>query len=210
MGFFIPGKRAGPGGCIPHHFSSKNSAGYTAIELLVVSSIMITISAIVLLGFGVLNDSVALNRSSRDLAVTLRRAQNMALAVTGVSAIGNEVPPAIGIQLTKGASTYLLFADRAGLPRDYKYGASDGELIQSFRFDRNVIAYQFFDVDGDVISPAGGVLHIIFSAPEADISITDGNGDTYPEWAKVDIVFRSPSGKEKTIIVRESGQISVK
>ena len=193
-----------------HKNQSKFSAGDTAIELLVVSSIMITISAIVLLGFGILNDSVALNRSARDLAVMLRRAQNMALAVTGVSAIGNEVPPAVGIQLTQGASTYLLFADRSGSFRDYKYGASDGELIQSLRFDRNVVAYQFLDVDGDPISPAEGVLHIIFSAPEADLRITDGNGNGDPKWAKVDIIFRSPSGKTKILTVRESGQISVK
>ena len=197
MSFFILGK-------------CRRSGGYTAIELIVVTSIIIIISTIVLLGFGVLNDSVALNRSSRDLAVVLRRAQNMALAVTGVSAIGNEVPPAVGIQLTQGASTYLLFADRAGSFRDYKYGASDGEFIQSLRFDRNVIAYQFLDVDGDPISPAEGVLHIIFSAPEADLRITDGNGNGDPKWAKVDIIFRSPSGKTKILTVRESGQISVK
>jgi len=188
---------------------SKFSAGYTAIEVVIVASIMMVISAIVLVGFGGLNDSVALNRSVRDLAVVLRRAQNMALAVTGVPAIGNVVPPAVGVELTKGASTYLLFADRVG-SRDNKYGSSDGELIQSSRFDRNVVAYQFFDVSGDIINPAGGVLNIIFSAPEADLRITDGNGNGDSDWAKVDIVFRSPSGKEKVITVRESGQITVR
>ena len=59
MSFFILGK-------------CRRSGGYTAIELLIVTSIMITISAIVLLGFGVLNDSVALNRSARDLAAPSR------------------------------------------------------------------------------------------------------------------------------------------
>lgn len=224
MGFFILGKRGRSGGYSFRSFGFRilsanrriefrisGRAGYTAIEFLVVISIMITISAIVLLGFGVLNDSVALNRSARDLAVVLRRAQNMALAVTNVSAIGNEVPPAVGIQLTKGAVTYLLFADRAGT-RDNKYGSSDGELIQSFRFDRNVIVSKFLNVDGDEFSPAGGILNVIFFAPEADLRITDVtcNFSCDPKWAKVDIVFRSPSGKEKTITVRESGQITVR
>ena len=185
-------------------------SGYTAIELIVVSSIMITISAIVLLGFGVLNDSVALNRSSRDLAVVLRRAQNMALAVTGIQAIGNVVPPAVGIELTKGSSVYYMFGDRNDVtsPNNFRYDSSN-ERIQENTFDRGVRVKEFRVAGGIAFTPVGNKLNIVFSAPEANPDITDGDGAGAPPDA-VDIVLESGSGKTKTITIRESGQISVK
>lgn len=186
----------------------SDQSGYSALELVVVMGIMVTISVVVLLGFGTLNDTVAVNRSARDLAVSLRRAQNMSLAVRGVTAVGGEVPPAVGIQLTKAGASYIVFADRA-LSRDFKYMSSSGELIEIIRFERNVIVADFLDASGSPFTPAGNVLHIIYSSPEADPRMTDGDGIGGASLAKVEIVLRSPNGKEKKVIVRESGQISV-
>ena len=186
----------------------SDKSGYSALELVVVMGIMVTISAIVLVGFGTLNDTIAVNRSARDLAVSLRRAQNMSLAVRGIPAIGGEVPPAVGIQLTKGGSSYLVFADRAA-SQDRKYMSSSGEGIETIRFERNVFVDRFLDASGGSFTPAGNVLHVLYSSPEADPRMTDGDGNGNASWAKVEIVVRSPGGREKKVIVRESGQISI-
>jgi prepilin-type N-terminal cleavage/methylation domain-containing protein len=189
------------------HSRHGGRAGYTAIELIVVAAIMVVISSIVLVGFGSLNATTALNQSARDLAVIIRRAQNKSLSVSGIPEIGNEVPPAIGIQLTKNAGSYILFADRAS-SRDNKYLASSGELIATQLFQRGVTVVRFLDANGNEIISTS-VLHVIFSAPEANPVVTDANGAGNSTWSKVDIVLRSPSGRERTITVRESGQISV-
>lgn len=203
-------KRKGSGGYIPHHFSSKNGEGYTAIEIVIVASIMMMISAIVLVGFGGLNDSVAVNRSARDLAVSLRRAQNMALAVTGIPAIGNVVPPAVGVELTIGSSVYYMFADRNDIvsPNNFRYDPAS-ERIQETTFDRGARVKEFRVAEGSPFTPPGNKLNIVFSAPEANPDITDGDGAGTPPDA-VDIILESPGGKTKMITVRESGQISVK
>ncbi len=191
---------------------TARSRGYTAIEMIVVISIMVAITSLVLVGFGTLNNTVALNRASRELAVGLRRAQNMSLAVSRNPSFAGEVPPAYGVHLVLDGTGYTLFADR-GSPRNKKYDSSDPfEMISYTVFERNIRINRFLDVDGDQITPAGNTLHVIFSAPEADPVITDGDGNTDATglYDKVDIILQSLSGEEKTITIRVSGQISIR
>lgn len=180
--------------------------GYTSIELVVVASIMIGISGIVLVGFGRLNGTVALNRSARELGVSLRRAQNMSLAVSGVPALANEVPPAVGVQLTRGATSYILFGDRVS-SQDNRY-TSVSERISTTPFERGVSVHRFLDAVGNEITSTG-VLHILFAAPEADPVVTNSSGNGDPLWSKVDIILRAPNGEERRVTVRVSGQIHV-
>ncbi|OGZ96892.1 MAG: hypothetical protein A2847_02695 [Candidatus Sungbacteria bacterium RIFCSPHIGHO2_01_FULL_50_25] len=209
MAFFGGNSKLRNAGRAPDHFIFEHSAGYTAVELIIVAGIMVTITAAVLIGFGTLNTNAALNRAARDLGVSLRRAQNMSLAVSGISAIGNEVPPAVGVQLTTSATSYILFGDRIA-SEDLRY-TSLSERIETTSFERNVRVSGFETVGSSPTPyvPAGGILHVLFSAPEADPKITDGDGTLAPP-DSITIILEAPNGNVKKVTVRESGEVSIK
>src|SRR3989344_616379 len=79
------------------------SAGFTLTEIVVITSIITTVSATVLVSFGGLNDGVALNRAAREFALALRQAQSTALGVTaaGSSAV---IPPYAGVRVSTVSS----------------------------------------------------------------------------------------------------------
>ena len=133
----------------------------------------------------------------------------MSLAVTQIE-VGSppapQIPPAVGVRLsTADPERYFLFADLG--PLDYRY-TGDSEKIQNTEniFDRRVRINRLADDNGTNYSAT----HILFTAPEANLVISDGNGAVIPG-EKIDIELASPSGNlTKTITVRLSGQISIK
>lgn len=179
------------------------------VEMVVILSIITGISSIVLFSFTGLNEGASLNRSVRELALAIRQAQNMSLAVTQIE-VGSppvpQIPSAVGVRLsTADPERYFLFADLD--PLDYRY-TGDSEKIQNTEniFDRKVRIKKLADDNGTNYPAA----HILFTAPEANLVISDGNGAVIPG-EKIEIELASPSGNlTKTITVRLSGQISIK
>jgi len=187
----------------------KTPAGYTMVEMVVILAIITGISGIVLFSFTGLNEGASLNRSIRELALAIRRAQNMSLAVTQLevgSPPTSQIPPAVGVRLsTQDPERYFLFADLA--PVDNRY-TGVGEKIGNTEtlFERRV---KINRIRGDGGSPHTTV-HILFTAPEANITFSDDAGAVIPG-EKIEIELISPSGDlVRTITVRLSGQISVK
>lgn len=176
------------------------------VEVVVMISILTAISAIVLFSFTGLNQGAALNRSIRELALALRRAQNMSLAVSQVEVGGALlIPPAIGIQLQDEAQSYLIFGDLPG-SRDNKYTSLAEKIGPDLLFERGVKVESL--IDGNNTSHV--TVHIIFTAPEAAITLTDVGGGAMGSNDLV-ITLSPPSGQpKKTVTVRTSGQISIK
>lgn len=192
-----------------HH---RRTEGFTMVEMVVMMTIMVTISGMVLASFTGLHEGAALNRSARELALAIRKAQNTSLAVTQVeTGRGPKIPPAVGIRMTQGSSTYIFFAD---LTRDNKYDPSvlsdepDAKIGEDQIFEGRVVikSLTVFDVLNQ--SQDVPVAHIIFSAPEAAVFISDANGSSLGE--RLRIVLTGPSGSlTKTLTVRTSGQVSI-
>ncbi len=183
------------------HKINADRSGHTVAEMVVVTAVIAFLSLLTLYNFTGLNDSLALNRSARELALALRRAQNASLAVNQV---GAAVPRAVGIQLSTATPTvYFMFADNN--PRNWMYNSGDTKIGADTTFDRGVRVQQMITGAG-----AGqGTVHIIFSSPEASMTFTDASGGAIAD-STMNIRLSNASGSmTKTVTVRVSGQITI-
>ena len=183
------------------------------VEVVIVMMIMVTISGIILVSFTGLHEGTAVSRATRELALALRQAQNISLAVTQVDTqSGPKIPSAVGIRLSVGASAYLLFAD---LTRDNKY---DPEVVSAYP-DAKIGGERVFEGGARVgslgyddelgQSQTVATVYIMFLAPDATILITDQDGSQIGDVLRAELVSVS-GGVKKTITVRTSGQISIR
>ncbi|MDP3710119.1 MAG: type II secretion system protein [bacterium] len=182
--------------------------GFTMIEVVVMLGIVTAISSVVLFSFTGLNENGALNRSVRELALNIRKAQNASLAVTeqmvGSPAVAT-LPPAVGLELTINDSSYRIFADLdSPTPRDFKYSGLSEKIGEDEVFLKNIRVLELNTPSGNQSK-----INIIFTAPEASIVITQADGVVVGN--KVDIKIEAPTTRQtKTVTVRTSGQITVK
>ncbi len=186
--------------------------GFTLVEAVVTLALVMAISAMVLFSFSGLNEGAALNRSVKELALAIRKAQHSALSVTQVT-IGDPpapvIPPAIGIRLVKGQSSYFLFGDLN--PRDNMYTPALNERIprSTATTTRNVRINEFYDGTGTPLS-AVSALHITFASPEATAKFTDQGGTEILNAVQIELRTASGQPTPKRIVVRTSGQISIR
>lgn len=173
------------------------------IEVVVMLGILTLVSTAVLVSFTGLNESGLINRSAREFALAIRRAQNMSLAVTQVeTSAGPQVPPAVGVKLDRSyPSIYFLFAD---IIFDKKYTADDAKIGQDENFPPGIKINSLIDSAGGTRS----VVYIIFTAPEAAVSLTDENGISIGD--KITVELASPSRQKRKVTIRTSGQVSIK
>lgn len=193
-------------------FFRKNNElpwGFTMVEVVVMLAIITALSTVVLASFGGLNESTALNRGARELALSIRRAQNMSLAVTAIE-IGSpatfQIPPAVGVKIsTVSPTNYFIFADLA--PVDNKFTDSSEKISgTNVTFERNVKVQRILGEGGILLS----TVHVLFVPPEATLFFTDADGSSI-SGDKIDIELISPNGLiKKTVTVRTSGQIGIK
>ncbi len=182
------------------------------VEVVVMMMIIVTISGMVLASFTGLHEGAALNRGARELALAIRKMQNTSLAVTQVeTGRGPKIPSAVGIRLTRGVSTFILFAD---LTRDNKYDTSvlsddpDAKIGEDQMFEGGVIVKSLTYFDALDNPQTVEVAHIIFAAPEATVFIADQDGNTLGDTLKIELVAGSGL-LTKTVTVRTSGQVSI-
>lgn len=180
------------------------------IDMVVALAIITAISAQVLINFSGLNDGAALHRAGQELALNLRKVQNMALEVAQIEGQTTQSPPGVGIHLSTNSTGYPLFADYT---HDFFYsttiGSHDIPLPNAtVQFSRNVKIKELKAQDGTIY----GDTDIIFSAPEAVMTITRPPTPLLPlaQTNMLTITLEAPSGQTQKIIVRTSGQISIK
>lgn len=195
---------------------AKHIGGYTMFELVVVLAIITAISGVILFSFTGLNEGAALNRSVREIALAMRKAQNMSLAVSFISTqSGPEIPQIVGVRISlTDPQRYFLFVDRN---KDGKWVEADdakiGSAFEVFERGIRVTALEcansspppsFLPCPADLRT-----VHVLFTAPEASLILTDGNGVNIGE--TINIRFGRPNGPEtKAVTIRTSGQISIK
>lgn len=177
--------------------------GFTMIEVVVMLAIITMISTVVLISFTGLREGGAVNRAARELALGIRRAQNMSLAVTLVeTSAGLKTPPAVGVKLERAnPSIYFLFAD---LLPDNKFTPEDAKIGQDENFPPGIRI-------NSLLGPSGtshSLIYIMFAAPEATVTIADANGASIGE--KVEVELGPSSGQKRTVTTRTSGQVSIK
>lgn len=211
-----PYLRAGEGGGIQKIKEETRSlgrvvTGFTMVEVVVLLAIFVLIASVVLASFPRLSQRINLQSSNQGLALSLRKAQNMAFAVRQVSGpTGRIAPPAYGVHVELGTPTsYIIFADIAnpGGVNDNRYRPGDDVLVETVALAPGV------QIDG-IISDIGGgnapqqVLNVAFTVPEARMTISNAGG---PVAESAEIFLRSGTlSFRKSAVVRTSGQIQLR
>ena len=188
------------------------------IEMVVILAMLVLIAGIILPNFPRLTDRIRLQRSTRELALSLRRAQNMALAVRGVSDPNTGqrvVPPAFGVYLSRDSNptSYVIFADIFPpavypAPSNRRYDPGQDIALETLTLERSVAIADLL-VDGLSCQPQQCELHIAFSVPEARLEIRTQGAN--PAGESAEIVLQNASGlMQRSVIVRTTGLIQVK
>lgn len=108
------------------------SQGFTLIELVVVTSIIVLLTALTLPDYRIGSQQLALQRSVHKLAQDLRKAQEMAVSV---KEFDGQTPTGYGIYLDRDEpGKYILFADLDG---DQKYSGVS-EKVEEINLEKNI------------------------------------------------------------------------
>lgn len=130
---------------------------FTIVELLVVTSIIVLITALTLPNYRSGSNQLALQRSAHKISQDLRRAQEFAISVKDFN---GSAPQGYGIYFDLDQpNRYLMFADLNG---DQGYSDS-GEKVEEFILENNITLSSLVPVT------AGNSLTVIFIPPDPNI-----------------------------------------
>lgn len=178
--------------------------GFTFVEMLICVAIIAVVSAQVLVSFSGLKDASTLERAAQELALNIRRAQGMALAVTPVNLGGMlKIPQSVALRLSSRSGnniSYFFFSD---VTPDGKYTDNTEQIEPIINLPGKIYISA---ISGTV--PANPEAHVIFYTPEATLALTNFNGVTILNF--IDITFKGVSGATKIVRVQMGGQVSVR
>lgn len=179
------------------------------VEIVVMLGILTLISIILLTGFPNFNENAVLSRMQHELALSIRRIQNIALSVANVEVTQPDGSKATVSGLRTGLfvtltdnSQYLLFVDSNS---DGKYRATDDARIgDATLLQRGIKIKRLLDESGQPVSEAT----LLFNAPDAALTIVDTNGASIGSTLVIE--FESPNLKlVRSVTARTSGQVSI-
>jgi type II secretory pathway pseudopilin PulG len=184
--------------------------GFTMFELTITISIMVIISAIVLVNFPGFNRQVSMGRAAQEISLTLRAAQARALAVQKFIPTG-QFPQGYGVFFTKlNNEEYILFAD---LNEDGLY--TTNEEVETITLPSPLIISDL--LAKEKTSPPGisyRELHILYYRPDPVIVMNgvDANGIRANLGAgDVEIILGGSDGSTgaRKVVAWTTGQVSV-
>lgn len=197
---------------------SRGNTGFTLIELLVVVAIIVVISAVVLTDNNRFGGVVLLNNLAYDVALSVRQAQVYGIAVSRTST--GSFNAGYGVHFdTANPADYILFADSINANGVLDCSSpTNCETVSDTQIQRGFKIVKLCAPEGTDASSCNAVdqLDIVFIRPEPDAYISDNNAATFNAGisngtsdASARIVLESPRGDIKSVIVENSGQISV-
>jgi len=184
--------------------------GFTLIEMLVTISVFTIVTSVMLANYPKFSDNLSLERTTQEIALSLREAKTYSLAVREFG-IGSDIFPGYGVHfdLSSGPSkNYLLFAD---LDEGKDYDSSGSEKQDEFVIQTNVSIKEFCKIL-DPLGDCGSYekLEVVYFRPDPNVTITGitplGVRESLPFAA---IVVEASQGGCKSIIVRTTGQVSI-
>jgi prepilin-type N-terminal cleavage/methylation domain-containing protein len=194
----------------------RRSSGFTLIELMVVTGIIVVVTGVVLANNNRFGGVVLLENLTYDVALSVRQAQVYGISVSrfGASNFG----AGYGVDFNKSSpTTYTLFGDSSGngLYDCTTPGSLNCELISATNINSG------YYVASLCATPAGGSetcsgissIDIVFKRPEPDAWISINGisciSDTSACQESARITLESPRGDLMSVDVAANGQISV-
>lgn len=126
------------------------SSGFSIIEMMVVMGIIGILSVLILANYRVNQKKYALTMATQQLVSDLRKAQNMAISGSGISAAGYS---GYGIHAENNSVSYIIFGDKNN---NRRYDGSDG-VVQVFSLPANIKIVS--------VSPSSNGLDVAFVPP---------------------------------------------
>jgi len=202
-------------------YLSNNSKGFSLLELMVSITIMLVIISTVLLGQSTYTKGASLKNLANDIGLSLRQAQVYGISVKERAIGSDDFLNAYGIEfnITSSGSNnaYIFFADLS------KNGAYDGawscpaggECLQKFNTSTgNTISRLCLIYNNDSTDCSVSRASISFLRPNtlANIVLFGPAGQIPPSASHkgVEIGLVSVSGGARSVIVYNTGQISIK
>ncbi len=188
-------------------------AGFTLIEMLVVTGIMALISGLVLVNNNRFGNSIILQNLAYDIALSIRQAQVYGISVQRFNqSFGSAYGMHFQATPSTGQAAYELFADALS-PANGTYdcpnpGTTNCELVQSTTIAAGYGIYTLCATPPNQAEICGlSTLDITFQRPEPDAYIRSPAYAGLNESSRIQIV--SPRGAFKNVVVESNGQISV-
>ena len=182
--------------------------GFTLLEVAISMVILGIIVTATLPGYNNLSARINLRRTANEVALVIREAQAYAFAVKGYDHDSNPGTPLLfnawGINFdTSSINTFSMFVD---LDSDESFDAN--ELVRTIPISNGIkireLAAQLESDGADVHNRTR--LDIVYQRPNPDTTLT-GDGSQYSD---LEIILENSKGDTATIVVWQSGQISVK
>jgi len=158
--------------------------GFTLVELLVTTSIILLFAAIIFPNFNLGEKNLALERSAVKLAQDLGRAREMAMSVREFTGAPPTFKGAYGIKFAVNSFDYILFAD---LNDDQIFNS--GEAVETISLEKNIEISALLP-----FSP----LMVIFTPPDPAINISE-----------TAVITLANGSRTKNIKVNKAGLINV-
>ena len=181
--------------------------GFSLIELIVVVGIFTVISAIVLANHTQFNSNVLLGSLAYDIGLSIREAQVYGLSVKQFSD-SPDFQVGYGVHF-QTPGQYLLFVDKN---KNKRYDIGDDGIQQTYTLGRGHSVKKFCGYTSSGSEECSNnaaalpFLDIVFIRPSPDASILSASPTVYSIGA---VTVRSASGRERTITVQSTGQISI-
>ena len=172
--------------------------GFTLLEVLVTLSIVVIVASLIFANYPKFKEGISLKKTSQEIALTIREAQNYALSVKEFK--GEYESYGVHFEGLNPTTSYILFSDLDG---DNKYD-SPGEKVKEFIIQTNDKITDLCGYDTGYVCDQN-YLDIIFTRPSPVITLKSDIKD----YSGVKIVITSPRNKEKSVIVWMSGQVSI-
>ncbi len=191
--------------------------GFTLIELIVVTGIMVLISSLVLVNNNKFGGQILLRDLAYDVGLSLRQAQVYGISVRRFGA--DNFSTGYGMHFELGSPTsYVLFADAVTANGIYDGCASSAacELVESTTISRGFYIKELYVGPADAEIPVTK-LDILFKRPEPDacisangaVTISAAGECTVNPNERAHIILSSPRGDTHGVVVEVTGQISV-
>lgn len=179
----------------------KDDKGFTIIELMVVTFIIVTISSLVLINYRSAGSSQALNRSAQKLAFYIRKAQTMTLAGVNFSQSGSNRRCGYGVhfRIDKPEDNQIFGVKNCG---STNYSGGDPS-IEQIEFENNVYVQSLTPTNNIL---GNQVLTLVFTPPHPNTFI---NGNTTDTLATITLSLTSDTSQTKTISVTNKGQVNI-
>jgi len=195
-----------------HKHKSRNAnSGFSLMELLVVTGIMVIISSVMLSSNARFGGAITLRNLAYDVALSVREAQIYGISVRRFGT--DDFSSGYGMHFSQSSpSQYVLFADAVTPDGRYDGGLEGGsaELVEAISIGRGFGVSDLCVVVGAGSTETCGIqqIDILFKRPEPDAQIRYNGGSSLNQRARIEL--ESPRGDIASVLVEATGQISVK